>query len=439
MWEIDLKYRTEFESIFNRLLEKRDLLKKSRPLPAIALEKIKDALSIEWTYNSNSIEGNSMTLRETFIVLKDGMTVKGKPLREHFEINNHHKALHFLYKLVEEKKELNCSNILDIHGFMLNNIEDLYAGRLRNAGVRIQGANFVPPNARKVSGLLDELIDFIIKNPLQLNSIELATVFHHKFVWIHPFFDGNGRTVRLVMNLILMNTGFPPAIILRNDRNKYYSALNLANNGNYGKLMLLMCQALERSLNIYLNALPDSDSNYTEISNIVEEPDIPYGQEYISLLARKGKIDAYKEGKNWLTTKEAVLDYIKNRKNIPIFKLFNDFKSQEILAYYKDNLEETEPEFANTIQEYRDGLLLFELMQQKIWNKSSKDTLGLQDYFNTNTSKYKTKELKKVKGKVMNDYQNFLETNWIANLRKKSKIKVNKKVLKKLIAFYEKK
>ena len=314
MYNIDVSYRNELNETFKRLLEKKESIKANRPLPGIALQKIKDALSVEWTYNSNSIEGNSMTLQETYLVLNDGMTVKGKPLREHFEINNHHKALHFLYQIVQEKKQLNADIILDIHRFMLNNIEDLYAGRFRNGGVRIQGANFVPPKALQVYDLLDDLVNFIQKNPLHLNVIELATIFHHKFVWIHPFFDGNGRTVRLAMNLILLNAGFPPAIILKNDRKKYYSALNMANKGNYAKLMLLMCQALERSLNIYLNAMPDSDDSYTEISNIANEPEVPYGQEYISLLARQGKIDAYKEGRNWLTTKDAVLVYIENRK-----------------------------------------------------------------------------------------------------------------------------
>ena len=180
--------------------------------------------------------------------------------------------------------------------------------------MRITGANFTPPNANKVADLLDELIDFINTNPLQLNDIELATIFHHKLVWIHPFFDGNGRTVRLSMNLLLMRNGFPPAIILKNDRKKYYEALNQANNGNYQKLTLLMCQSLERTLNIYINALPDNNTEYVEISNLVQEPNMPYGQEYISLLARTGKIDAYKEGRNWLTTKEAVESYIINRK-----------------------------------------------------------------------------------------------------------------------------
>ena len=314
MWKISTTYRAELESTFDRLIEKRDLLQQSRPLPRIAMQKIKDSLSIEWTYNSNSIEGNTLNLRETYVVINEGMTIKGKTMIEHFEVNNHHKALQFLYNLIEEKSQLTSSNILSIHGFMLNNIEDLYAGRLRNGGVRIQGANFVPPNANKVSDLFDELITFVSDNPLYLNPIELATVFHHKFVWIHPFFDGNGRTVRLAMNLILMSAGFPPAIILKTDRNKYYSAFNLANKGNYLKLMLLMCQSLERSLNIYISALPDSDIDYKEISDIAQEPEIPYGQEYISLLARQGKIDAYKEGRNWLTTKEAVLDYIENRK-----------------------------------------------------------------------------------------------------------------------------
>ncbi len=312
--KVELTYRQEFQTIFDRLFDKQNMLNKARPLPKIAVQKIKEALSVEWTYNSNSIEGNSLTLQETYVVLNDGMTVKGKSLKEHFEINNHHKALDYLYQIVEQKQQLNCSSILDIHRFMLNNIEDLYAGRLRNGGVRIQGANFVPPNALKVSDLLDELIEYVNTNPQQLNVIELATVFHHQFVWIHPFFDGNGRTVRLAMNLILLNAGFPPAIILRNDRKKYYAALNSANNGNYSKLMLLMCQALERSLNIYINALPDSTQEYEEISSIVKEPSVPYGQEYISLLARQGKIDAYKEGRNWLTSKKAIQNYINQRQ-----------------------------------------------------------------------------------------------------------------------------
>ena len=248
------------------------------------------------------------------MVIQEGITIKGKSLREHFETHNHDKAIDYLYSIVSENYILRSIDILNLHELVLRPIEDDFAGRIRNGGVRISGANFTPPNANKVSDLLDELINFINQNPLELNDIELATVFHHKLVWIHPFFDGNGRTVRLAMNLLLMRVGFPPAIILKNDRKKYYEALNQANSGNYQKLTLLMSQALERTLNIYINALPGNDKEYIEISSLVKEPSMPYGQEYISLLARTGKIDAYKEGRNWLTTKEAVSDYMTTRK-----------------------------------------------------------------------------------------------------------------------------
>jgi Fic family protein len=312
MWKIDLGYRPEFQSTFDRLYQKKQDLQASRPLPSIALNKIRESLSIEWTYNSNSIEGNTLSLRETQMVLQEGITIKGKSLREHFETYNHDKAIDYLFSIINDNYILRSIDILSLHSLVLRSIEEDFAGRLRNGGVRISGANFVPPNANKVSDLLDELIDFINTNPLALNDIELATIFHHKLVWIHPFFDGNGRTVRLSMNLLLMRCGFPPAIILKNDRKKYYEALNQANNGNYQKLMLLMCQALERSLNIYLNAMPDSYTDFQKISDIVSEPSSPYSQEYVSLLARTGKIDAYKEGRNWYTTKEAIEDYIEN-------------------------------------------------------------------------------------------------------------------------------
>lgn len=314
MWKIDTSYRNEFEQTFERLFDKKTMLDNFRPLPNIAVSKIKEALTIEWTYNSNSIEGNTLNLRETQMILQEGITIKGKSLREHFEAKNHEKAIDYLYEIISDDYVLRSIDILSLHGLVLRSIEDDFAERIRNGGVRISGANFVPPNANKVSDLLEELIDFVNTNPLQLNDIELATVFHHKLVYIHPFFDGNGRTVRLAMNLLLMRVGFPPAIILKNDRKKYYEALNQANKGNYQKLTLLMCQALERTLNIYLNAMPDNDNDYQEISNIVSEPNSPYSQEYVSLLARQGKIDAYKEGRNWFTSKKAIEDYIENRQ-----------------------------------------------------------------------------------------------------------------------------
>ena len=315
MWDFNLEDLVELQPHIDRLYEKKAKIDQSRPLPNSVLHKIKEQLNLEWTYNSNSIEGNTLNLRETQLILEEGITVGGKSLREHFEVVNHEKAIDYLYSLVNTDYTLRSIDILNLHSYILKNIEDEYAGRLRNGGVRIVGANFTPPSAKKIPDLIDELVVFVNENPLSANDLVLATLFHHKLVWIHPFFDGNGRTVRLAMNLLLMRKGFPPAIILKNDRKKYYDALNQANNGNYQKLCLLMLQATERSLNMYISAMPGkSYDDYEPISSIVAELDFPYGQEYISLLARQGKIDAYKEGKNWLTTRDAIEEYVVNRK-----------------------------------------------------------------------------------------------------------------------------
>jgi Fic family protein len=305
---------SEFDKYLQRLDEKKQKLNSSRPLPPIALTKIKESLNLEWIYNSNSIEGNTLTLQETRLVLEEGITIKGKSLREHFEAVNHQEAIEYVEKIVKSNYILSESDILNVHELVLSKIEKEYAGRFRTAGVRISGANFVPPNALKVYDMVSELIKWTNDETENLHPIIKASVFHHRFVWIHPFFDGNGRTVRLIFNLLLMKEGFPPAIILKNDRKKYYDALNKANNGDYKKLILLVIQAMERSLDIYLSNLDDYASDYQPISNIVEEPTVGYGQEYVSLLARQGKIDAYKEGNVWYTTEKAVKEYVINRK-----------------------------------------------------------------------------------------------------------------------------
>ena len=133
----------------------------------------------------------------------------------------------------------------------------------------------------------------------------------------------------------------------------------------------------------------------------------------------------------------AFVNYAKRFRNRSLLDLYRDFKDQEVINYYKENLEKSEPAYANTLREYKDGLLLFELMQRKVWDKSSKDTLGLKTYYNNNMVKYKSKPLNAIKGKVMNDYQNYLDSVWIADLRKKSTITIDKKQLKKLIKSYK--
>jgi Fic family protein len=314
------RFKETFETNFERIKNKKLELDKNRPLPAMALKRIKEDMAIEWSYNSNGIEGNTLNLNETRMVLQEGMTVKGKSLREHIEITNHHDAIEFVEQVAQKKVGITEKNILNIHEIVMLKIEKEFAGRYRNGAVRIMGANFTPPNPLKVSSLMDELTQFINQNSLKLNDIEMAAILHHRFVWIHPFFDGNGRTVRLLMNLFLMRKGYPPAIILKNDRKKYYEALNQANSGNYSKLFLLISQAIERSLDIYLMSHPGRNYEYLPITGIIEEEQLPYGQEYLSLLARTGKIDAFKEGRNWYTSKKAINDYLAGRKRIRTVK-----------------------------------------------------------------------------------------------------------------------
>lgn len=137
-------------------------------------------------------------------------------------------------------------------------------------------------------------------------------------------------------------------------------------------------------------------------------------------------------------TQEAFVKYTRNRRHKPVFTLYQEFFNKEIIDYYKEDLVNIEPEYAATLKEYEEGLLLFELMQQKIWDKSSKDTLGLQTYFEKNTNNYKEQVLDSVKGQVINDYQNHLEKTWIADLRKQHEVAIKKSQLKKLIKYYRK-
>jgi Fic family protein len=318
MWQLPTYDQAKLNSFIQRIEEKKAALDKIRPLPSSVLARIEENIAVEWTYNSNAIEGNTITHNETKLVLELGITVGGKSLREHLEIHNHQKAIQYLNALANAKENLRAIDILKLHEIVMRSIDDDFAGRIRTAGVRITGANFIPPAAHKASALLDELVATTEHAVLINQPILFAAWFHHQFVWIHPFFDGNGRTVRLLMNLLLMRAGYPPAIILKNDRKKYYDALNAANNGKYNKLYLLVLQAVERSLTIYLQGSPgyNLEEEYQEISNLVEEAQMPYSAEYVSLLARQGKIDAYKEGRNWLTTKKAVENYMQQRRRV---------------------------------------------------------------------------------------------------------------------------
>lgn len=300
-------------AIAKRIIEKKKILDRYRPFPKPILERLRDQFIIEWTYNSNAIEGNTLTLRETMLVLERGITVKGKTLREHFEVTNHRAAIFELEKIIQLKEKISEESILKLHTHILDNIDDQYAGVYRRENVRILGARLIPPNPMKVPKLMKDFFHWLDENSEKLSIIELAAVAHYKFVSIHPFIDGNGRTGRLFMNLLLMQHGYPPAVILATDRQKYYRVLNQANLGNLKPFVAFIAQSIERSIGLYLDAIePKVDESQAGREYVLlrdAAKDSKYSQEYLSLLARRGKIHAIKKDRNWYTTEDEVEDY----------------------------------------------------------------------------------------------------------------------------------
>jgi Fic family protein len=302
--------------IINRIEEKLCKLNDLRPLPKSALKKLQEHFRIEMTYNSNAIEGNSLTLKETFLVINEGITVKGKPLKDHLEARDHYLTLNYLYEIVENGKHNTLSEhfVRSIHQLIMQETDKEWAGVFRNANVIISGTRYVPPDAIEVPHKMKELVEWVNVNKSNLHIIELSAVLHHKLVYIHPFFDGNGRTSRIIMNLLLMQYGFPLVIILKNDRKKYYNVLSQADRENYKPLVLFIAQSVERSLDIYLKILtpvPQKKEKYLLLSELAESSS--YSAKYLNLLVRLGKLEAHKEGRNWLSSEDAIKRYVEGR------------------------------------------------------------------------------------------------------------------------------
>lgn len=305
------------KSFLKRIDKKLELLQARRPLSAQLVRKLKEQFSLDLTYNSNAIEGNKLTLKETHLVINDGMTVKGKSLKDHLEAKNHNEAVHFLYELVEHDKKHTVSEqlIRSLQHLIIKEIEDSDAGRYRQGSVRITGSSHKPPDAFKIPKLMEDLTAWIKKNTKKLHPVQLAALAHHKLVNIHPFTDGNGRTARLFMNLILMQKGYPMVVILKNDRQKYYRALEKADKGNTDDIEKFIAQAVERSMSIYLKAIEVTSNKKDQLMPLSAlSKQVSFSSKYLNLLVRSGKLEAHKEGRVWLSSKKALDEYLENRQ-----------------------------------------------------------------------------------------------------------------------------
>lgn len=239
--------------MFERCVQLKAELDARRPLPPHTLKSLHDHWVLEWTYNSNAIEGNTLSLKETKVVL-EGITIGGKAMREHFEVINHKEAIDYVEAVIAGDEVFSERLIKAIHHLVMKNIDSPNAGVYRHENVLIAGAEHRPPDFLHIPEQMAELVQAY--HAFTGHSIERAARLHVDFVKIHPFVDGNGRTPRLLMNFDLMKSGFLPVIFQVADRLAYYEALDNAHTQNdYQDFLQLSMAAESKAFDTVLSLL----------------------------------------------------------------------------------------------------------------------------------------------------------------------------------------
>lgn len=262
--ESEMKYNAAFKRVtisssLKEILNEVDSLKKILDKKrAFDSYRIAQALELEYTFESNRIEGNTLTLRETDLVINEGLTVSGKSMREHLEAINHQEAIVYIKQLMEKGFSFNERELLSIHNLILRGIIPEDAGRYRRVQVMIKGSTHMPPQPYMVAKDMEDYFIWYETYKNRLHPVILAAEMHERLVTIHPFIDGNGRTSRLVMNLILLQHGYVIANIKGDydNRMKYYTALETAQTiGNKEDFLLFIAQIEKESLERYVNII----------------------------------------------------------------------------------------------------------------------------------------------------------------------------------------
>ena len=295
---------------------KKKQLDSYKPLQKELIKNLEEWFRIELTYTSNAIEGNTLTRQETALVVEEGLTVQGKSLTEHQEAINLAEAFDYIQTLVVKKRQdLTASDILGIHSIILNKIDDLNKGKYRNVAVRLKGSETILPNPLKVPELMEEFAKWLQSDNFD-NPVKIAIDAHFKFVSIHPFVDGNGRTGRLLMNLLLMQAGFPSGIIRKEDRSIYINSLEKGKTKNdLTDYYTIMIEAVDRSLDIYLEAVQPERKSIQELNlqqrfYTTEEVAklLQVDPETVRRYVRQGKLRALKLGGKFIRVDKIDLD-----------------------------------------------------------------------------------------------------------------------------------
>lgn len=301
----------------NLLTQKKQKLDGFRPLPPELVKNLDEWFKVELTYTSNAIEGNTLTRAETALVVEKGITVQGKSLTEHLEATNHVEALEYVKTLVGKKRQdITEQDILDINRLILNKIEAANAGRYRTQHARLTETDVILPNPAKIPELMGEFMAWLVGRNFD-HIVKIGAEAHFKLVSIHPFSDGNGRTSRLLMNLLFMQQGYPPAIVRKEDRLAYINSLEKAQkDGGLDDFYTLIYEAVNRSLDIYLEALqPERESLaepvpaqrfYTtdEVAKLLQ-----IDPESVRRYVRSNKLRAVKLGGKFIRIDKADLDH----------------------------------------------------------------------------------------------------------------------------------
>lgn len=240
---------------YTLLLEKKEKFKKGKNrIDTVTITSYEKDFELTFTHNSTAIEGNTLTLMETKVVLEDGISIGGKELREIYEIVNHKKAYYYVKKCISEGKILNENIVKEIHAILTENI--IIGGVYRSQEVRISGAGHTPPVGNDMYVQIKNFYADLEWKKKELNPIEYAAWTHAEFVRIHPFIDGNGRTSRLLMNYQLLLEGFLPISIAKENRLDYYNALEeYAVNGSLDKFTDLIAELEEKQLDEYIKLI----------------------------------------------------------------------------------------------------------------------------------------------------------------------------------------
>jgi len=283
-----------------RLDEKHAALDARRPLTPSTLRRLHEDLQVRLTFHSNAIEGNTLSLRETQLVIEHGVTIGGHPLREHLEAINHAAAYRRLLDLARDDVPISIATILELHRLVTDRILD-EAGQFRRGAVSIRGSQLQPPPAREVPALMGQWVAWLDGAGAAYAPVTRACIAHHGFLAVHPFLDGNGRTGRLLLNLLLMQRGYPPALLLQEWRLGYLEGLAQADRGRYGPLLNLLGRAVESGLDLYLDACEATPEDEWKL--LVELAGAtPHSAEYLALLIRKGRLEGTKRGGRWHST-----------------------------------------------------------------------------------------------------------------------------------------